>query len=468
MATRENQTLQIALMVFCVITVLLAILAYFFYDGMSKNAARAEDLNNQLQTRDQNARQMQVESESLKEYIGLNPQDSAETASQAFEDDMKTYGATFAEEDRTYRNLIETVSEENRRKTESEITAKQKISQMEGTIVQIEAEKDKQIQKFEQQLQTVSTQAAKDREQFNKDRDAFKQKTEQLETQITELQQKFDATVAAKDEQVAALTNDLAAANKQVAECKAMIQTGEPGSEVPDGLITQSDLRRDMVWVNLGSADGLVAQTAFSVYDASQPVGGDDNPPKGSIEITQVYEDRSVGRITSDDASNPILRDDKIYSPIWQKGRTMRFALSGWIDLDNDGNSDIERIKSLIALNGGQVDAYVDNEGELQDLDKLTVNTRYIVNGDLVSGVLDEFSTARRKATETIRERAIRFQVDPIGIEQFLDLMGWNQASRTVPLGGQTRGEDFISKKPESSRFTPGPFRRRVSRQTPY
>ena len=68
-------------------------------------------------------------------------------------------------------------------------------------------------------------------------------------------------------------------------------------------------------------------------------------------------------RVTEDDATNPILTGDRIYSQVWQPGKKLHFALTGLIDLDGDTRSDMQLARELIELNGGVVDAYVADEG---------------------------------------------------------------------------------------------------------
>ena len=53
------------------------------------------------------------------------------------------------------------------------------------------------------------------------------------------------------------------------------------------------------------------------------------------------YDTRA--QITSDDAKNPILTGDRIYSQVWDRGRTVGFAVAGDIDLDKDGQDDLQR-----------------------------------------------------------------------------------------------------------------------------
>ena len=154
----------------------------------------------------------------------------------------------------------------------------------------------------------------------------------------------------------------------------------EPGSfEVADGRISWVN-QNGTVWINLGTADSLRRQVTFSVFDADLHDAAKASK-KGSIEVTRLLGDHMAeARITNDDPTNPILTGDNIYSQIWHRGKKLHFALTGVIDIDGDGQSDMQLARDLIELNGGVVDAYLDDDGKVQG--EITANTRYLVSGE--------------------------------------------------------------------------------------
>ena len=114
----------------------------------------------------------------------------------------------------------------------------------------------------------------------------------------------------------------------------------------------------------LGTADSLRRQVTFSVFDADLHDAA-KSKKKGSIEVTRLLSDHMAeARITKDDPKNPILTGDNIYSQIWHRGKKLHFALTGLIDIDGDGQSDLQLARDLIELNGGIVDAYLDEAGK--------------------------------------------------------------------------------------------------------
>jgi hypothetical protein len=146
-------------------------------------------------------------------------------------------------------------------------------------------------------------------------------------------------------------------------------------------------------------------------------------------------------RITKDDPTNPILTGDNIYSQVWHRGKKLQFALTGFIDIDGDGQSDLQLARELIALNGGVVDAYLDEDGKVQG--DITANTRYLISGDppekggrsaLQQGTQDMFKTASSLGVETIT------------LPEFLSQMGYKPQDRTVHLGTGAKARDFPAK----------------------
>ena len=116
----------------------------------------------------------------------------------------------------------------------------------------------------------------------------------------------------------------------------------EPESfEVADGRISWVN-QNGTVWINLGTADSLRRQVTFSVFDADLHDAA-KSKKKGSIEVTRLLSDHMAeARITNDDPTNPILTGDNIYSQIWHRGKKLHFALTGVIDVDGDGQSDLQ------------------------------------------------------------------------------------------------------------------------------
>ena len=207
--------------------------------------------------------------------------------------------------------------------------------------------------------------------------------------------------------------------------------------EVPDGRISWVN-QNGTVWINLGAADSLRRQITFSVFDADQqdPAKTDQ---KGSIEVTRILGDHMAeARITNDDPRNPILTGDQIYSQVWHRGKKLRFALTGIIDLDGDGRSDMKLARDLIELNGGVVDAYLADDGKVEG--EITVNTRYLVLGDFPE---EANQAALQEGWQEMSDDAKTNGVEVITLDKFLNQIGYAPDDRMVQLGAGARAVDF-------------------------
>jgi hypothetical protein len=101
---------------------------------------------------------------------------------------------------------------------------------------------------------------------------------------------------------------------------------------------------------------GARPQMNFTIFDRSSP-GIPTDRPKGTIELTMVTDQYSVGRIVKTFSRiNPMFPGDIVYSPAWSPNEPMRFALIGKLDVNRDGRDDREDLKRMIVAAGGVID----------------------------------------------------------------------------------------------------------------
>jgi hypothetical protein len=132
---------------------------------------------------------------------------------------------------------------------------------------------------------------------------------------------------------------------------------------------------------------------------------------------------------------------DKVYTPIWSPGQQRHFALAGFFDLDDDGRSDQAKVRNLIQMNGGVVDAEVDEKGERRG--ELNNNTRFLVLGK-------EPSTKGPAAVLTGYSKMIgdaeRMGMEKIPLSELLQRMGWKNQTPVVRYGTGANPADFRAK----------------------
>jgi hypothetical protein len=143
-------------------------------------------------------------------------------------------------------------------------------------------------------------------------------------------------------------------------------------------------------------------------------------------------------RITSDDPTNPILTGDNIYSQIWHRGKKLHFALTGIIDIDGDGQTDLALARKLIELNDGVLDAYLGDDGKVQG--SITPTTRYLVSGDTPSSAA---KAALTDGSNAMYKEAAAMGVETITLPEFLSQMGYKPQDRSVTLGPGASARDF-------------------------
>ena len=208
--------------------------------------------------------------------------------------------------------------------------------------------------------------------------------------------------------------------------------------EEPDGEIASVHQGTNTVLVNLGSADGLRKQIMFSVYDRSEN-SATRAQKKAGVEITRIIDAHtSEGRIIYSSLSNPILPKDYIYSPVWNRGPRLHFALTGFLDIDGDGLNDRQLIKDLIILNGGVVDSEQLDDGK--QVGEMSLATKYLVDvppADYPEKTLETM----RQVRGSMQTQASGFGVELVFVQEILDRMGWKAEDKSVQLGSLSASE---------------------------
>jgi hypothetical protein len=454
MPARQDQTLQIFLIIFIFAFLVTGVVAYLGWRGYSEADTTAKALTTKLQEKNTESQNQKTELEDLRQVIGLGRNDNPADVKKATDDDMKTYGSSVADENsRTYRKVLETVYAEGQATAAREAKAKVDIKTLQERLTAKETETKKQIDEYDAQRKKAQEDLAREQANFNEYRKALDAGQNALKKSLDDQRTHYETQITDKDGKIKAFTDQVAKlerANRNLIETRK----DEPGSfEVADGQITYVN-QNGTVWLNLGTADSLRRQVTFSVFDADQHDAAKATK-KGTLEVTKLMGDHMAeARITSDDPKNPMLPGDNIYSQVWHRGKQLHFALAGVVDIDGDGQSDIELAKELITLNGGILDAYEKDDGKVQG--ELTAITRYLVLGDIPDA---NVHGAMQGAFHEMSKTASSYGVQTITLPQFLDQMGYKPNERTVHLGVGSSARDFPV-RPNESDGNVGPDRR--------
>ncbi|MEE2844418.1 MAG: hypothetical protein VX761_07900 [Planctomycetota bacterium] len=265
----------------------------------------------------------------------------------------------------------------------------------------------------------------------------------------TSIKKNQDA-LAAKDQQIANRDTEIQTAAQRlsnqeeknlVAQLKARPKSER--FEIPDGKITSVNEASGIVWINIGSRDRLKPLTNFSVYPATQ-LGVMRGPGdiKAKIEVIKILDGQFAQcRIIEDSINDPILIGDQIYSPLWQRGIQVHFALIGFFDIDGDGKSDRDKVKNIIRSAGGIIDAELSIENtadpektNLIRTGNITVDTQYLVRGSV-----DAIINIDRTTYNRFEEKAKDYNVESITVNSLLNYAGYKNTRDAV---GLSRGFD--------------------------
>jgi hypothetical protein len=459
MPARQDQTLQIFLIICIFAFLVTAVVAYLGWKGYGEEYQRATGLDTQRSQLQSQVQTQQTEIEEQRQKMGFAPNDSAQAVKDAFDADMKKFAPGVAE-NASYRKVLETLHAALQTSAQRVASLEDERKKLTIRAEAVEAAANQQIEEYNNQRKQAEEKLAAEQNKFAQDRANLESTKEELMKTVADQKAAFDAELAkftAERQQLQAQIDKLTRANDILKDQRK----DEPSSfEVADGRISWVD-QNGTVWINLGSADSLRPQVTFSVYESGQQ-DADKAAKKGSIEVTRVMrEHMSEARITEDDPTNPILVGDHIYSQVWHRGKRIHFALTGLIDIDGDGRSDTELARNLIQMNDGVVDAYLKDDGTVEG--EITANTRYLVVGDLGESVA---ATRLQEGWNTMHAEARSMGVETLTLSQFLNQMGYRPQDRSVQLGAQASARDFPAQADDYSR-SPGAAQRFRPRTPP-
>ena len=125
------------------------------------------------------------------------------------------------------------------------------------------------------------------------------------------------------------------------------------------------------------------------------------------------------------------------------------------MDIDGDDKTDREMIREIISMNGGVIDAEVDEDGN--QTGEMSFETRFLIIGDttirLSESTPDDFEENGDDPTNELANavagnlseiigQAQQYSVQRISLEEFLDLMGWQGSVTTKRLGVINRSRE--------------------------
>jgi hypothetical protein len=193
-----------------------------------------------------------------------------------------------------------------------------------------------------------------------------------------------------------------------------------------DGQVLLAKPGDESVFINLGRDDHLTLGLIFAVYppDLGIPSYGES---KAQIEVVRIGEEVSECRIKRVNPMHPIIADDLIANPIYDRERQLSFVVIGEFDLDYDGLDDPNGpgvIKAVIREMGGKI------------ADRLTARSDFVIVGarPLVRYVSEDATAeeqavheeqqASAEAYDAVLEEGKSLSIPMLTQETFLNFLG--------------------------------------------
>lgn len=448
MAARESQGLQIALIIFVILAIAMSVTTYLAFTNFKETEKKLADAQKQATDASGKEQAARGENADLIAVIGPGAGNDAKTIKEGVLADFNSgkysalgLGAATPDDQKTLSKVIDqlmaTVKKSygdaaDRDKTAKELTKKlQDDAATAATKLKAAETARDQAMADLQREQAAYKKAIED---STKDKDTLVQEKGEKDKKLEEQKASYELRITELNNQLKKANSDVATVKKELEKYFHL----DPSAS--GGQITWVNQRDNTAYINLGWDDGLHRRITFSVF----PAGTTDvakATAKGKIEVVNVTGPHEAeARIIDNPISDPLLPRDMIHTQGWHPGQHEHFGIAGFIDIDGRGVDETSKLVDLITANGGIVDARLvetkSNDGKvgLKVQGSMTVNTRYLIEGDLLEADTPA-KIDRAKASNPLEDQAKTLSVEKIGLQKFLAMMGYT-AKSSAPGGG--------------------------------
>jgi hypothetical protein len=396
-ANRTVTSLSIALIVFVMLTFVLAITTYVFFKQRLDEQARADDaVTETAKARTELQAAVDEKQKIQEDIIGVAREKTfAEIELEKTERIAKDF-AGFNDDPKTLLKLVTWLADALAAKDgQMDKLRQEKDKELAEKVTALEAEKsltgqkETEREKLEKEIADTKKQFDSDRTQFEKQQDKLTTERQQaldettnferLKTEVEKLrqslpppQQKTFESKKEPEEKLQLVYRSLTEMQKVIKEQNAVLaklNTADPAVreavikatpkddrvEQFDGRVLAVNERDRSAVLSFTSTGGLRPGHLFDVFDRSdvRPLASGG---KGVVELLAVEgETRARGRILSDSTRSPILAGDALASGLWSPGLDMEVVIVGYVQFDRDRESDVDELVSRIEKFGGRV-----------------------------------------------------------------------------------------------------------------
>lgn len=264
-----------------------------------------------------------------------------------------------------------------------------------------------------------------------------------VDAELDRVKQQAAESEGRLQDQLQKMTEDKLILENQLASLRGQrnLATVRAGDEyaLVDGEVVAVDGSSRQAFISLGRANNVVLGMTFSVYAsaASLRPDADGNYPRGkaTLEVTNVGENSSTCRITSEVRGNPVVKGDVIANAVYDPSKKYKFVIFGGFDTDRDGiATELEQaeVRSMIESWGGTVVADLTGDADFLVLGQRP-NTPVRPGSDAPLPVVLDF----QKKTEEV---------------QRYDLLQRQAMGTSVPILTENRLYTLIGKTPSPAR----------------
>jgi len=466
-------TLTIALIVFVMLTFVLAVTTYLFFQRWIEEYESGVTLKAADVTKNEQVAGLQQEIATLRGVIGATEEELPDAIELTKNELFTQEFAGFNADQKTYRSLVtwlgKQLKDKDRSVKDSDEKLQQAIKDAKAELQTADEAKVAAVKNLEAEKERFAAEVKK----FNEDRQAHesqqskladdKSKAEAGATKYTTVIEKikdagklmsaaskplFDSAVNDNNptQQLDVVYRELEARDRQIKkqnEMLAALRVASPDQQQAvlaatprddridgfDGRISTVDEADRTVMLSFRSTAGMRPGLVLSVYDPDDPKPRAGSR-KGVVEVVSVESPtRAKARIREDSTRDPILSGDGIASSLWSSGAKLDVVIVGFVILDGDSRPDRDRLVALVERAGGTVG------------DAVTSTTSLVVDagqpppsvGDTGDTWRKEDGERRTRAVAAAKQSGIRVT----GVDALFDMLG--QTRDSADAGGSAR-----------------------------
>jgi hypothetical protein len=263
-------------------------------------------------------------------------------------------------------------------------------------------------------------------ERANANRDSAVATSAQLERAMRELADRSAVEKNKLQKDNAAVTQELNTTVSQLKTIGSELQSlKKPPTEARiAGHVVSIAEQGKVAYCDLGKKDGVIVGMTFSILGPNE-MGKTTFEPKAQCTIIKIMDNSSELRVEQLKGDNPVIVNDVLFNPVYDRTRRLSFYLTGKMDIDRSGSDNTQTIIGMIERYGGRVDG------------NLNYQTHYVILGEEPTLPLPPAATAgpmerqryeddikRYKAFVETKAMAENFGVPMLSLNRFLGLMG--------------------------------------------